>query len=515
MRINQDLGWKFYLGGESPFFDVSGEGMDVDLPHDFSIMQKRSPAGRGGPSNAYFPGGMGCYRKKIRIPEEWRGKEILLEFEGVYMSAEIHWNGQLAGRHVYGYTGFFCDVTAYVQYGSENFLSVNVNNDALPNSRWYSGSGIYRHVWLTVREPVHFACWGIAVVTPAVSAADSVIRVETEVENNGPRAEKLTLRASLLDAQGKMPADASSVFQLEPGGRRTIVQQMRVPSPRLWSLEDPYLYHLKSTLAGEEATVDTADTPCGIRSLSFDVQHGFQLNGKSLKLRGGCVHHDCGILGAASYDWAETRKVRLLRENGFNAVRCAHNPPSPAFLDACDRLGVLVIDEAFDCWHESKNPNDFGAWFDTWWKQELAAMIRRDRNHPSVIMWSTGNEILERDGRSDGYRLARELADTVRAMDSSRAVTNALCPIPRVNDRVDPESLTAYGDAWGEKTAAFAQPLDVVGYNYLRHRYAYDGKKYPERVICGTETYPSQALEYWDEVERNPQVIGDFVLLSV
>ena len=515
MRKKIDANWKFYPGGESPFWGVNSSGVTVHLPHDFSLLQKRDPNAKTGASNAFFPGGLGCYKKELQIPEEWWGQEILLEFEGVYMNAEIRVNGQLIMRHIYGYTSFFCDITPYVRYGEANFISVNVNNDAVPNSRWYSGSGIYRHVWLEVRDPLHIASWGVSVTTPAVSTERSVAQVRTTLENHRHGGETVTLRSRLVDQNGAEVAAAENELRISAGDNMEVTQTLNVIPARLWSVEDPYLYTLISEVLRNGTVIQEQKTPVGIRSLSFDAKQGFRLNGREIKLKGGCVHHDCGPLGSAAYDRAEERKVELHKKNGFNAIRCAHNPPSPAFLDACDRLGILVIDEAFDCWHEPKNPNDYGVYFDLLWKSDMRAMILRDRNHPCVVMWSTGNEILERDGRSNGYALARELADYVRSLDPTRAVTNALCTIPSINDKVDEQSLAELGDQWGPLTEKFTEPLDVVGYNYLRHRYEYDGKKYPSRVICGTETYPAQAFEYWEQVTNNPHVIGDFVWTSM
>jgi beta-galactosidase len=510
-RINED--WTFYAGGESPYFGVAGPGVPVDLPHDFSIAGPRDPLTPAGVSNGYFPGGLGCYKKTLFIPEDWRGKRLVLEFESVYMNATVRLNRHLAGRHVYGYTGFFCDITPFVDYSCDNVLSVDVNNSAVPNSRWYSGAGIYRHVWLSVRDSVHIAPWGVYAVTREANCENAVLKIQTALLNEGTDTANVRLRTTLQDADGGLAAAAETAVTLTAGESLEQQQTLAVPAPTLWSPDQPYLYTLKSQLVRGDEVIDETETGIGIRTLSFDAKQGFLLNGVETKLKGGCVHHDNGLLGAAAYDRAEERKAELHKQNGFNAVRCAHNPPSPAFLDACDRLGLLVIDEAFDTWRESKNPNDYGMYFDNNWKDDLAAMIRRDRNHPSVILWSTGNEILERDGRSGGYQTARVLADFVRALDPTRAVTNALCPIPRVNDKA--ELGGDEEDSWGLLTEQFAAPLDVVGYNYLRHRYASDAIRYPDRVICGTETYPSQAFDYWEETQRLKHVIGDFVWTSM
>lgn len=519
MRKCIDDNWRFFPGGESVFFGVDNEGFLVDLPHDYSIIQKRDPNTPAGAANGFFPGGLGCYKKTLYIPKEWENKKIGIEFEGVYMNSAVHVNQQLVAHHPYGYTGFFCDLTPYIKYDSENIVSVNVNNGALPNTRWYSGSGIYRHVWLEVQELTHIAPWGVYVTTPKATSEISTVCVRTTIENAGPRRDKIKVRSILLTDCNTEVAAAEEEIELPADGQSEVIQNIDVSPARLWSIEDPYLYTLKSEIIKDEKIIDWKETKIGIRSISFSFEHGFRINGVGIKLKGGCVHHDCGLLGAAAYDRAEERKVELHKANGFNAIRCAHNPPSPAFLDACDRLGMLVIDEAFDCWRENKNPHDYGLYFDEWWERDLAAMVRRDRNHPCVIMWSTGNEIIERDGRSEGYDYSRRLADFIRTLDNTRAITNALCPIPGVNDKAGsaqaPGKDSEDDDPWGRRTEKFAEPLDVVGYNYLRHRYEIDGIRYPGRIICGTETYPREAFEYWQEVERLPHVIGDFVWTSM
>ena len=467
----------------------------VDLPHDYCIEQQMDPMTAATASNAYLPGGVIEYEKTLAIPEAWRGKAILVEFEGVYMNAIVRLNKSIVGRHPYGYTGFFCDLAPYARYGQDNVLTVTVNNSALPNTRWYSGMGIYRNVWLLTGEAAHVAPWGVFVTTPTAARAETVFAVETNVCSALPAGETVVLRQRLLDASGAAVAQASDDITLS-GGTQTCAQTLRLANATLWDVDDPYLYSLQTEILRDGTVLDRQVTRTGVRSISVDAQNGFLLNGRSLKMKGGCVHHDCGILGAASHDKAERRKAALLKQNGFNAVRCAHNPPAPAFLDACDALGLLVIDEAFDCWNEPKMANDYSLFFADWWERDMTAMVLRDRNHPSVVLWSTGNEIPERDGHSDGYALARRLADFVRGLDGTRPVTNALC------------DLWQGGGDFATATAAFAAPLDVVGFNYLLARYAQDGA---ERVLCGTETFPMQALDYWEAVEKHPYVIGDFV----
>jgi beta-galactosidase len=407
-------------------------------------------------------------------------------------------------RHPYGYTGFHCDLTPYLKYGMENTVRVQVNNDSLPNSRWYSGSGIYRPVWLMEAESVHIAAYGVFIYTNDNKEAT----IETTIENHGNALGEYTLRSS-IHTENKTPAASNEIIFTVNESKSVVCQSIPIPDPIIWSLENPYLYTLKTELLYGDTVMDSTETRFGVRNISVDSKNGFQLNGKTIKLKGACVHHDCGLLGAASYKRAEERKVELLKDSGFNAIRCAHNPPSPAFLDACDRLGMLVMDEAFDCWNEGKQAFDYNLYFESHWQKDMAAMILRDRNHPSIVMWSTGNEILERNGRSNGYALANQLAGYVRTLDSTRPVTNALCDLWNDDIKTDNENKT--DDPWAVLTEKFAEPLDIVGYNYLLNRLEKDGIKYPNRVIAATETFPMEAFDGWDAVERLPHVIGDFV----
>ncbi|MFW6309259.1 MAG: glycoside hydrolase family 2 TIM barrel-domain containing protein [bacterium] len=510
-KFNLDRKWEF---------TISGENSTVDLPHDYSIIQERDPDSPGGAHNGFFPGGVGKYKKTIYVPDDWKGKKVVLEFEGIYMDVQVHFNHQLVERHPYGYTSFHCDLTPYLKYDCDNEISVTVNNSTLPNTRWYSGSGIYRHVWLLTGEDIHIIPWGVYVTTPKVSNEESEISIETTVENSSNVRKNVLIRSIVLDEQNKEITISEIEKEIDSESQITVSQNLLINSTNLWSVESPYLYTVKSEVIHKGKVIDSKETKTGIRSISFDAQKGFKLNGKTMNLKGGCVHHDCGILGSASYDRAEKRKVELLKNSGFNAVRCAHNPPSPAFLDACDELGMMVIDEAFDCWRESKKINDYASYFENWWKEDIKSMIYRDRNHPSIIMWSTGNEIIERDGRSQGYHNAEKLADYVRTLDDTRAVTNALCgisPDPMISGLEANllEDKNEDYDYWAEKSYKFVKPLDVVGYNYLLDRYEKDGEKYNNRIICGTETFPKKAFEYWQAVEKLPYVIGDFVWTGI
>jgi beta-galactosidase len=509
-----DLDWEYSeaSGMMAQFF---AQWQPVNLPHDAMIGKPRAASNPSGSHGGYFPGNVANYRKKFPVPEEWRGQSVHLEFEGVYMNAEVTVNRQLLRLQPYGYSSFVVDITPALAYGQENEVVVSANTTAQPNSRWYSGTGIYRHVWLRRGGDVHIQPWGVFVTTPVVDPAVSVVQVATELSSLSASHEGTILRTTILNGEGTKVAQTETPLQ-----GFSVQQTLLVKDARLWSVDEPYLYTLLSEVLQGDAVVDTETTTFGIRSISVDAQNGFRLNGVPLKLKGGCIHHDHGPLGAASYDRAEERKVELLKASGFNALRSAHNPPAPALLDACDRLGLLVIDETFDCWRQGKNPNDYHVYFEEWWQRDTEAFVKRDRNHPSVIMWSIGNEIPEALGIPDGADWSRRQADFVRSLDNTRFVTSAIVMY------IDAEAMTTSDfsqlgpspvpddpekDIWAKLTTQFAQPLDVVGYNYMHQRYAIDGTRYPGRVIAGTETWPHMAYDYWKETERLPHVIGDFV----
>ncbi|HSM57536.1 MAG TPA: glycoside hydrolase family 2 TIM barrel-domain containing protein, partial [Candidatus Sulfomarinibacteraceae bacterium] len=425
----------------------------------------------------------------------------MVEFEGVYMNAEVWLNDNFLGRHPYGYTSFHLDLTPYLRWDEVNALRVGVDNSHQLNSRWYSGSGIYRPVWLLVGDPVRIAPWGLYVTTPTVEDNVAKVQVETRIINDSGQSQTLSVHAQITRPDGAEGGEVATTATVAVGGETSVVQTIEVAEPALWSPENPALYQLEATLLVEGQVRDRAATPFGIRTIAFNVEEGFLLNGRPLLLKGGCVHHDNGILGAAAYPRAEERKVALHKNSGYNAIRCAHNPPAPSFLDACDRLGMLVIDEAFDCWREGKNAGDYHVAFDDWWQRDLDSMLYRDRNHPSVIMWSIGNEILERDGRGGGVAIARALAEHVCAVDPTRPVTAGI-------------NGSWTGGEWEEMDGVFAT-LDVGGYNYQRERYRPDHERHPERMMKGTESFPLAAWENWQEVVALPYVIGDFVWTSL
>jgi beta-galactosidase len=505
-----DSGWRFLRadapGAEIPSFDDS-PWRALDLPHDWSIEDFPSTNGAppspfhsaesaGGRDTGYVVGGTGWYRKHFTLPRSAAGKYVCVRFDGVYMNADVWINGQHLGDHPYGYTPFIFDLTPHIKpAGQENILAVRVKNPG-KNSRWYSGSGIYRHVWLAVSDPAHIPFFGVRVVATNISKSSATVTVFTAIENNRGADAAIRLRTRLIGPDGKAVKPRELEVRAPTGNQQEFAQEFSVSKPVLWSLNNPALYRAEVELVENGNSVDRSETTFGIRTLRFTVTNGFELNGAMVKLKGGCMHHDNGPLGAATIDRAEERRVQLMKAYGFNAIRTSHNPPSPAFLDACDRVGVLVMDEAFDCWEEGKNREDYGKHFKEWWQRDVDAMVLRDRNHPSIIMWSIGNEIPQRASER-GYVIEKQLCDEVHRLDPTRPVTEAICALW---DR----------RPWSATATAFSF-LDAGGYNYQWRQYVPDHEKFPSRIMVGTESFPREAFENWQAVLTNTWVIGDFV----
>ncbi len=516
-----DSGWRFFrgdaAGAERPEFDDS-KWRTLDLPHDWSVEDlpprpaEASGSGAlwgldvvptrvgpfdtelsaGGRDTGWFVGGTGWYRKRFSAVAQGGDAQYEIVFDGVYMNCDVWLNGKLLGNHPYGYTAFAYDLIPHL-LGGENFLAVRVRNLGR-NSRWYSGSGIYRHVRLNVTGSVRVPLWGIFVTTPDVSQSGATVKVAVKMENRGKSAQELTARVRLLDPKGALAGSSESKQPVAAGSGASVEQQFQVAGPQLWSLATPSLYRAEVELLVAGKSVDRTATSFGIRKVEVDAERGLRINGQSVKLKGGCMHHDNGLLGAAAIDRAEERRVELMKAAGFNAFRTAHNPPSTAFLDACDRLGMLVMDEAFDQWERQKNAQDYHLYFAEWWQRDIDSMVLRDRNHPSVIFWSIGNEIPERaDPR--GVELAKQITDRIRSLDNTRPITAGINGGRGASPTLDP---------------AF-QYLDVGGYNYLWAFYEADHAREPKRVIMGTESFPQLAYKSWEPVEKHPYVIGDFV----
>jgi beta-galactosidase len=504
--LNFDAGWKFFpnaqLGAASGSLDDE-KWRTLDLPHDWSIEDEPGsqspfrPTAISQVNGGFTRQGTAWYRKHFHVPAADRGKRILIQFDGVYMNADVYLNGKHLGNHPYGYSSFYYDLSEALDYSGDNVLAVEVKNEGA-NSRWYSGSGIYRHVWLKTQPAVHLDQWATFITTPKVSAGAANVEVRTRLVNDSPSEAILRVVTHLLSPKGAEVGNTESTLKLQTGKAQDLEGPVALKNPALWSLESPNLYTAVTEVYLNGKLIEQEQNTFGIRSISFDVKLGFQLNGKALKLKGGCIHHDNGPLGAAAYDRAEERKVELLKASGYNAIRCSHNPPSPAFLEACDRLGMLVVDEYADMWNYGKNPYDYHLYFKDWWRRDLESMIKRDRNHASIILWSIGNEIPER-GDAEGVATAKMLKSYVQKLDPTRAVTaavNGLSP---------------------DKDPYFAV-LDVAGYNYgsggdhlVPDVYAKDHERVPGRIMMGTESYPFEAFASWMAVEDHPYLIGDFV----
>ncbi len=510
-EVNFNADWKFVRadvpGAEIMDFDDS-QWRTLDLPHDYSIEDLPEKEGinqigpfseesSGGASTGHVVGGTAWYRKHFTIEKKDEGKIIKILFDGVYMNADFWINGNHLGNHPYGYTAFAHDLTEYLNpAGQDNVLAVQVKNEG-KNSRWYSGSGIYRNVKLIRTNPVHFDLWGNFISTPEVDKSKATINIQSKLINKNLSESEITVSVLIKDQQDTV-ASTEIKLALNAEPEKTIQQQLEIQNPKLWDTENPYLYTACIQLKKGRKIIDEERLRMGIRSISFSPEDGFLLNGKSVLLKGGCVHHDNGILGSAAFEKAEYRRVLKMKENGFNAIRCAHNPPSEAFLRACDEVGILVMDESFDHWQKPKNDQDYHLYFDDWWERDLESMVLRDRNHPSIIIWSIGNEIKER-ADSSGLEIARNLKSKIKELDSTRPITQAICSF------WDNPGLT-----WDDTEAAFAQ-MDVHGYNYQWKRYESDHEKFPERIMIGTESVAQDAFENWEMVEKHPYVIGDFV----
>ena len=472
-----DFGWQFTHNGKT---------QTVDLPHDWDIFEgPNSGKGATGTGGGWFEAGKGEYRKTFKTP----GDELVkLHFEGVYQKAEVFVNGVKAGQHHYGYTPFTVDVTKYLNKDKKqtNEVVVKVDNSEQPNCRWYSGSGIYRHVWLETMPALHIAENGIFVTTPEVGADKATVKVEVMVQN-----ESTIDQQALVEVEGQQQE-----VSLKAGESKAASFTYTINNPKLWSTDSPYLYTASVELKNNSfnSLNSWSKIKYGIRSFSFDAENGFVLNGKKVLINGACVHHDDGVLGARAFDDAEIRKVRQMKEAGFNLIRTSHNPTTRAFLDACDSIGMLVIDEAFDGWRTQKNPYDYSTVIDSCFRQDIHAMVLRDRNHPSIISWSIGNEVIERKDIRVVYT-ARQMKKAIHELDTTRPVTEALCAWDRDWEIYDPH----------------AEVLDVVGYNYMIFKHASDHERDPKRVIWQTESYPRDAFRNWAVSYDFPYVVGDIV----
>ncbi|PWV54485.1 glycoside hydrolase family 2 TIM barrel-domain containing protein [Chitinophaga sp. S165] len=511
-----DDNWRFKKnrlnGAEKPEYP-DADWRILHLPHDWAIedLPGQNDSTIIGPFNKYSPvqehgayvvGGIAWYRKQFTLPSLPEGQTVAVRFEGVYMDSDVWINGHHLGNHPYGYTPFTYDMTPYLAAaGQKNVIAVRVKNEGL-NSRWYTGAGIYRHVHLVMPPPVHLVKDGIFITSPEAGKEKAVVQVTSAMTSSGKTAAQRMLQIRLKDSTGLVVADAMQPVTVTPGDTTIVTKQLTVNNPALWSPERPYLYTTEIRLLDtmnvkSKTTTDQLVVNTGIRKINISPRNGLTINGEKVLLKGGCLHHDNGLLGAAAFDRAEERKVELMKTYGFNAIRTSHNPPSEKFLEACDKSGMLVIDEAFDVWMEQKQPLDYHRFFKDWWQRDLQSMVMRDRNHPSIIMWSIGNEIPERVD-PPGLAITRQMVKEIRRLDSTRAITEA------END------FQGRPFAWEATDASFVL-LDVAGYNYQWYSYAIDKRRVPGRVMYGSETLPGELYNSWNQVQGLPFVIGDFV----
>lgn len=471
--FNED--WRFHLGdvtnAQASDFNDS-KWRQLNLPHDWSVegeFDEKNPAGTGGGA---LPGGLAWYRKTFNIPSSSKGKLVFVDFDGVYRNSEVWINGHHLGKRPYGYSSFEYELTPYLNFGTQkNLIAVKVDNSQQPNSRWYSGSGIYRNVWLTTTEKARVDHWGTFVTTPEVSEQSATVAIKTKVRNDSDNNAPLNLTTILSDASGNEVGRAGEKNVAAKGSVTEVSQLIKVLRPTLWSDERPYLYKIVSQLEQGGRIIDRYQTTFGIRSFVFDVDRGFILNGKPVKIRGTCNHHDLGALGAAINTRALERQLQMLKAMGSNGLRTSHNPPAPELLDLTDRLGFIVMDEAFDVWKKEKTKFDYHLDWDKWHRADLEDMLLRDRNHPSVFIWSIGNEVAEQwDNNPEAGVIGKELSDIVHELDRSRPVTSACNFVSEQN------TLITNGG------------LDLVGLNYNHNKIPQFQQMFPGRRIIGSET---------------------------
>ena len=484
-RINFDKGWRFALADSVQMSALDyndSKWHTLNVPHDWAIEGDFSASAPSGNSGGALPGGIGWYRKTFTVDNADKGKMMYIDFDGVYMNAKVWINGTLLGQRPYGYSSFRYDLTPYIIYGGKNVVAVRVDNSDQPNSRWYSGCGIYRHVWLNKTARIHVAHWGTHVV-----AEGNKVKVDVTVDN--PDNAKFAVRNTLLDREGRVVGKAMGIKSV-----------IKVSKPKLWSCESPYIYTLRTEIVAGGKVVDTYETTTGFRTFKFDAAKGFSLNGKSMKINGVCQHHDLGCLGAAINEDALHRQLRILKEMGTNAIRCSHNPPAPELLAMCDTMGFIVMAESFDMWRRRKTQNDYARFFDEWAERDLTDLVLRDRNHPSILMWSIGNEVLEQWSSADADNLTAEQANLIlnaghdastlahgEELSVNSILTRNLCAIIRRYDTTRP--ITAGCNEPDPKNHLFKSgALDIIGFNY-HHQWVKDvPKNFPGQPFIFSES---------------------------
>lgn len=529
-RISFNEGWEYAMQSDGFLGTVTEEFRPVTLPHDAMICRPRNRDAAGKNNSGYYPEGVYEYRKRFTVPEEWKEKRIIIEFEAAYMQAMVYINGMFAGSHAYGYTQFYIKADAYLHYGEENEIRVVTRN--YKDSHWYSGAGLYRDVSLYTADLVHALPDQLKITVESADKNRAVVSSVLTIVNEGISTVKTFIKTEFCCQDGSLAAENKVPVTIFPGEKKVIRQRVSIPNPKLWNVDTPYLYTCRARIMDKSAQNicrDETETTFGIRMLSLSVENGLLINGVETKLRGGCIHHDQGILGAASIARAEERRVELMKESGFNALRISHNPASRALLDACDRVGMLVMDEAFDSWHMSKNAYDYSIIFNENWEEDVTKIVDKDYNHPSVILYSIGNEIPD-TGNEEGAECSRKIAEKFRQLDPGRYIINSInmmlssigagSMIFFESQDLDINSTMAeLGDNMqkqmareelGDYTEESYGTVDVAGYNYADGRYETDHEKYPNRIICGSETFVNRIGESWPLIKKLPYVIGDF-----
>lgn len=500
--IDFDKGWRFNLGdvphAENPATSDS-KWRSLSLPHDWSVEGKFSKDNPATPEGGALPGGIGWYRKTFTVPTSSKGKLVYIDFDGVYQKSDVWVNGHHLGFRPNGYISFRYELTPYLNFGGNNVIAVKVDNSVQPNSRWYSGSGIYRNVWLVTTNKVAINHWGTYVTTTDVSDASAKVNLKVQVKN-ASASSSVTVKTTLYDAAGKVIAAGGAISSKEQL-KDTVFETeatLTVKNPQLWSVDKPYLYKAVTQVLSGKTVIDTYNTPVGIRYFNFDVDKGFSLNGKAMKILGVCDHHDLGSLGATINTRALERQLQILKAMGCNGIRTSHNPPAPELLDLCDKMGFIVMDEAFDTWEWAKAKYDYHLFFKEWHKRDLEDQILRDRNHPSVMIWSIGNEIGQQSDTS-ALRIAPQLTAIVHSLDKTRPITSA-------NNNPDKNNKIIASGA-----------IDLVGYNYHEGEYAGFHDRYPGKKFIATETtsgletrgyyeMPSDSIRVWPESWDKPFV---------
>lgn len=542
IKASFNRGWEFQKSGGSSFEALMGGGASkesIDLPHDASIHETRNPEEANGSGNGFFHENNYVYTKEFTVKSEDKDKIVTLEFEGVYQNAFVYVNNAFAAKHPYGYGNFYVDITKYLEWDAPNTVKVVVKN-GVPSGRWYTGGGIYRDVNLMQADRLHLLPDGIHLSTEELEDGLAVIRAESTVEWKGIGVEQAVLSVELLDEDGTAVASDELPFTIAEGEKKTYRQRLFVKNPRLWDAEHPELYRYRAMIRTGESVRDTEEGTFGVRKLQLDPVHGLRVNGREVKLRGGCLHHDNGVIGTAEFAHAEEVRVRNLKEAGFNAIRSSHYPMSRRLLAACDRLGLYVMDEFADVWTSTKVDFDYGMNMPDWWELDVTNLVNKDYNHPCVVLYSIGNEIPETGNRFD-VQWGKKLADKIRSLDDTRFTTNSLNlmlsvmnDLPKMMAAMNPqqdgqdapqgggeinEMMTDLGalmsgivtsDFVTEATKEASHQVDVTGLNYAAQRYELDEKLRPNRILVGSETYPMDLDVNWELVEKYPNIIGDF-----